>query len=421
MKIRFKNARLLPFSGEDAPFLGELHTLDDAIAYVGEATDSDERFDRVIDCQGGLIIPGFKNAHSHSGMTFLRSLADDLPLDRWLNEQVFPKEAQLRPEDVYTLTKLAFLEYLTSGITACFDMYYARDAIASASIDTGFRTVITGGANDYGGSAEEMRQEHKRFSALHPLISYQLSVHGEYTTSLPLLKDIAALVQSLKSPFYAHMNETADEVAGCVSRYGRRPFEQFDALGLFDYGGGGFHCAHLSRAEMDILKARGLYAITCPASNLKLASGIAPLEELRQLGVPIAIGTDGPASNNCLDMFREMFLVSALQKLGHGALAMPASAVLEMACHTGALAMGLHNCDSLAPGKQADLCLIDLNQPNMQPENNIVKNLVYSGSKHNVALTMIAGRVLYEQGAFHTGDDPAQLYAEARAIVRRMA
>lgn len=420
MKIRFKNARILPFCGEDTPFSGELHTQDDRVAYVGETPDTDGRFDRVIDCRGGLILPGFKNAHSHSAMTFLRSLADDLPLGEWLSEQVFPKEAKLQAEDVYTLTKLAFLEYLSGGITACFDMYHARDAIASASMDAGFRTVITSGANDYGGSAEQMRDEHKRFSSLHPLISYQLSVHGEYTTSLPLLSDIAALVKSLKAPFYSHMNESAEEVAGCIRRYGRRPFEQFDALGLFDYGGGGYHCVHLSQGEMEIIQARGLYAITCPASNLKLASGIAPIEELRRLSIPIAIGTDGPASNNCLDMFREMFLVTALQKLRHGACATPAPAVLEMACHTGALAMDLKDCDSLAPGKQADLCLIDLNQPNMQPENNIVKNLVYSGNKQNVALTMIAGRVLYERGEFHTGDDPASLYAKAREIVRRI-
>ncbi|MDO4572899.1 MAG: amidohydrolase, partial [Clostridia bacterium] len=391
------------------------------IAYAGPAEETDARFDRVIDCRGGLLLPGFKNAHTHSAMTFLRSLADDLPLQDWLTTQVFPKEAQLTPEDVYLLTKLAFLEYLTSGITACFDMYYFREAIARAAVDTGFRTVLVGCANDYGGTAAETEAEYRRFSALHPLVSYRLGIHAEYTCSLPLLKDFAALVQTLKAPFYTHMNETAREVEDCLRRHGRRPFELLDSLGLFDFGGGGYHCVHLSDSEMEIMRARGLYAVTCPGSNMKLASGVAPLEELRARGVPVAIGTDGPASNNALDMFREMFLATGLQKLRHGACAMPAAEVLQMACHTGAAAMGLPDCDSLLPGKQADLCLIDLRQPNMQPENNLVKNLVYSGSKANVALTMVAGRVLYENGCFHTGDDPERLYAEAAAIVRRLA
>lgn len=420
MKIRFINAKILPTGGEDAPLLGELWTTGDRIAYVGPAVDTDERFERVIDCGGDLLLPGFKNAHTHSAMTFLRSLADDLPLQEWLTQQVFPKEAQLTPEDVYTLTQLAILEYLTSGITACFDMYYFRDAIAAAGVDMGFRTVLVGCANDYGGTAEETEAEYRRFSALHPLVSYELGIHAEYTTSLPLLKDFSALVHTLKRPFYSHMSETAREVEECVSRYGKRPFEQLDALGLFDYGGGGYHCVHLSDSEIEIMRARGLYAITCPASNLKLASGVAPVAELLDAGVPVAIGTDGPASNNCLDMFREMFLVTGLQKLRHGACAVPAAAVLRMACSTGALAMGLKDCDRLEAGKQADLCRIDLRQPNMQPENNVVKNLVYSGSKQNVRMTMVAGRVLYEDGVFPLCPDPGRLYAEAAGIVRRM-
>ncbi len=420
MKIRFIHARILSFDETDAPFWGELRTEDDAIAYVGPPEETDGRFDRVIDCRGGLLLPGFKNAHAHAAMTFLRSMADDLPLQQWLTELVFPREAKLGPEDVYTLTKLANLEYLSGGITAGFDMYYFRDAIARAGIDMGFRTVLVGCANDYGGSARETEDEYRRFSSLHPLVSYELGIHAEYTTSLPLLQDFSALVHQLKRPFYAHMNETAREVEECVARCGKRPFEQFDALGLFDYGGGGYHCVHLSANEIEIMRARGLYAITCPASNLKLASGVAPVTALLRAGVPVAVGTDGPASNNCLDMFREMYLVTALQKLLHGADAMPAEEVLKMACSTGARAMGLDQCDRLAAGKQADLCLVDLDRPNMQPENNIVKNLVYSGGKQNVRLTMVAGRVLYEDGRYDTGDDPERIYAEAAAIVRRI-
>jgi 5-methylthioadenosine/S-adenosylhomocysteine deaminase len=168
------------------------------------------------------------------------------------------------------------------------------------------------------------------------------------------------------------------------------------------------------------MKERKMTVVTCPGSNTKLASGVAPVYEYLARGIPVAIGTDGPASNNCLDMFREMFLVTGLQKLRHGAEAVDATDVLEMACRNGAYACGFPDCDCLAVGKQADLVLIDLHQPNMQPLNNIEKNVVYSGSKQNVILTMVAGKVLYENGEFHIDDDPERIYAEANRIIRRM-
>ncbi|MEN6339414.1 MAG: amidohydrolase [Clostridiaceae bacterium] len=420
MKTRFFNARILPLDGKTPLFAGELVVDGSKIASMGTQGEPAGSFDREIDCRGNLLIPGFKNAHTHSGMTFLRSLADDLPLQRWLTEQVFPKEAQLTPDDVYVLTKLAIMEYLTSGITTMFDMYFARDSIAQAAIDTGFRACLVGCANDYGGTAEETVSEYELFSSLHPRIAYQLGFHAEYTTSYPLLKSLADMVQSLKRPFYTHLSETTTEVASCVQHSGMRPIEYLDSLGLFDFGGGGYHCVHVSEHEMEILKERNMIVVTCPGSNTKLASGVAPVAEYLSRGIPVAIGTDGPASNNCLDFFREMFLVTGLQKLHHGAEAVDALEVLNMACRNGAYACGFLDCDCLAVGKQADLVMIDLAQPNMQPLNNIEKNIVYSGSKQNVALTMVAGSVLYERGEFHIGDEPERIYAEANRIIQRM-
>lgn len=420
MKTRFFNARILPLDQATPLLAGELITDGDAISYLG--TDGSDRgpFNREIDCRGNLLVPGFKNAHTHSGMTFLRSLADDLPLQRWLTEQVFPKEAQLTPDDIYVLTKLAILEYLTSGITTMFDMYFFRESIAQAAVDTGFRAALVGCANDHGGTAQQTADEYARFTHFHPRITYRLGFHAEYTTSLPLLKDLAEMVGSLRQPFYTHLCETQAEVDSCVGHSGMHPIEYLDSLGLFDYGGGGYHCVHVSEREMEILKARNMIAVTCPGSNAKLASGVAPVFEYLRRGIPVAIGTDGPASNNALDMFREMFLVTGLQKLQHGAEAVDARDVLNMACRNGAYACGFDDCDCLAVGKQADLVLIDLQQPNMQPLNSIEKNIVYSGSKQNVRLTMVAGKVLYENGEFFVGDDPARIYAEANRIIRRM-
>ena len=420
MKTKLFNARVLPLDGQTPLFTGELAIEDGRIASLGPQGSAQGPFEREIDCRGNLVLPGFKNAHSHAGMTFLRSLADDLPLQKWLTEQVFPREKRLTAEDVYTLTKLAILEYLGGGVTAMGDMYFARESIAQAAIDTGFRATLVGSANDYGGTAEETICEYEHYNALHPLVRYELGFHAEYTTSKPLLLELAAMVRRMRRPFYAHLNETRAEVESCLSHSGLRPIEYLDSLGLFDYGGGGYHCVHVSESEMDILKHRGMIVVTCPGSNTKLASGVAPIAEYRSRGIPVAIGTDGAASNNCLDFFREMFLVSGLQKLRHGADALDALDVLNMACRTGAYACGLPECDCLAPGKQADLIVLDLNQPNMQPLNNIEKNVVYSGSKQNVALTMIAGRVLYERGEFFIGEAPERIYAKANEIVRRI-
>ena len=420
MITRFYNAKILPLDGSNELLSGELVVSGSSIVSLGKEGGYLGAVDREINCSGNLLMPGFKNAHTHSGMTFLRSLADDLPLQSWLSEQVFPKEAQLTPEDVYTLTKLAIMEYLTSGITMMFDMYFYRDSIAQAAIDTGFRAALVGCANDYGGTAKETADEYAKFTKLDPLISYRLGFHAEYTSSEPLMRDLSALVADLKQPFYTHLNETRAEVESCVAHSGMRTIEYLDSLGLFNYGGGGYHCVHVSQREMEILKSRNMVVVTCPGSNTKLASGVAPVYEYRKRGIPVAIGTDGPASNNCLDFFREMFLTTGLQKLNHGAEAVDAMDVLEMACKTGAYACGFDDCDCLAPGKQADLILIDLQQPNMQPLNNIEKNVVYSGSKQNVALVMIAGKVLYEKGEFFIGEDPAHIYTEANRIIRGM-
>ncbi len=421
MDIRFKNAKIAAFcDGLSQVTEGEIHVSDDVISYVGPKPDVPIAFDREIDCHGNLLLPAFKNAHTHSGMTFLRSFADDLPLQTWLTEKVFPFEAQLTPDDVNVLSRLAILEYLSSGMSTNFDMYYNRDAIADASISLGFRTVLMGAANDFGGTAAEMEREYKKFNVLHPRISYRMGFHAEYTTSLPLMQDIAAMTRQYKEPLFAHIAETKAEVEGCVSRYGMRPLALLDSLGMFAYGGGGFHCVHVSEQEMEIMQRRGLYAVTCPGSNTKLASGIAPIHEYLERGIPVAIGTDGPASNNCLDMFREMFLVTGLQKLLHGADAVDAIDVLRMACCNGSRCLGLPDCDSLAPGKQADIVMIDLDRPNMQPVNDVLKNVVYSGSKENVKMTMVAGRVLYENGAFFVNDDPERIYRAANAVINRM-
>lgn len=418
MRIRFYNARILTMADGFSVQEGELWVEGNRILSVGKRPGrQDYDWDREIDARGNLLMPGFKNAHTHSGMTFLRSYADDLPLMDWLNEKVFPMEARITAEDIYHLDKLAILEYLTSGITAAFDMYLAPDAMARASIDCGFRTVLTGGLNNFVQSPQQLEEWYVKYNGYHELLRFELGFHAEYTTGEDLLRQVAVLARKYQAPVFCHNSETAGEVEDCKKRTGMTPTRYLDSLGIFDYGGGGYHCVHMSEEDLDILKARGVYAITNPGSNTKLASGIAPIERMMEKGIGLAIGTDGPASNNCMDMFREMFLTTGLAKLRQqDAAAVDANQVLAMATLGGARAMGLSDCDTLQEGKLADLIMLDLHQPNMQPLNHITKNLVYSGSKQNVILTMINGKILYENGAFYIGEDPEEIYRKANEI-----
>ena len=433
MNVRFYNAKILCLK-DDAKreyqiIEGELWVRGDSIAYIGDGGDTSAvlkpgeviLWDREIDASGKLILSGFKNAHTHTAMTFLRSYADDLPLQDWLFNQVFPREGQLTEDDCYWLNILGIMEYLTSGITSNFDMYFFPPVDAKASADTGFRTVQTSGLNNFGGTVELMEENYHIVNEMSDLTSFIVGFHAEYTTSMELMEGVAKLAHKLKSPVFLHNSETKSEVEECIGRWSKTPTQLTEDLGMYEYGGGGYHCVWMDDADFEIFKKRGLTAVTNPASNLKLASGIAPISRYLAEGIPVAIGTDGPASNNCLDMFREMFLTTALAKVKDmDAAAVPANEVLYMATTAGARAMGLSDCDDLAVGKKADLVMIDLMQPNMQPENNLVKNLVYSGSKQNVTMTMVNGRILYEGGKFDIGFDPKEIYAKANAIIGRM-
>ena len=419
--IRLYNGLVMPMTSDCSYFSGEVWTDGGKIAYVGPARSGVlPEFEREIDLGGDLVIPGFKNAHAHSAMTFLRSYADDLPLQSWLFDKVFPLEERLTPEAVYAFTRLAILEYLSGGMTASFDMYFHRDAYAQANIDSGFRTVICG-ALSAGDRISVAADDYAKFNSLHPLIGYLPGVHAEYTADERLLREMSELVHQLKSPFWTHNSETRSEVDGCMARHGMSPTACLDSLGLFDFGGGGYHCVWFTDDDVRIFAEKGLWAVTCPCSNAKLASGIAPLGRFEKRGVKLAIGTDGPASNNALDMFREMYLACVLQKLERqDAAACPAEGILYAACSGGARAMGLENCDCLAEGKAADLAVINMNRPNMRPVHAVAKNLVYSGTRDIVRLTMVAGRILYENGEFFVGEDPGRIYAEAEKYTREL-
>lgn len=420
--IRFFNGKILTLKENFDIFDGEVWVDGDKITYVGKNRDdhTDFTFDKEIDLNGNLLMPSFKNAHAHSAMVFGRSFSDDLPLQEWLYDKIFPMETLLCGDDIYKLSKVAFLEYLTSGISACFDMYYFPENMAKASVDTGFRTVMCGAVNNFKESVTLLEEYYNKYNNYNELISYKLGFHAEYTTDKSIMKNIAKLAEKYQAPVFMHSSETMSETQECIHQYNKTPTELFEKLGLFNYGGGAFLSVWVNEDDLEIYKKHGVWAVINSASNCKLASGVAPVETMIKEGINLAIGTDGASSNNALDMFREMYLTCALQKIKNkDASSTDANEVLKMATVGSARCMGLYDCDCIDNGKKADLIVIDMNRPNMQPIHNITKNLVYSGSKDNIKLTMINGKILYENGVFPTLDIE-KIYTEANEVVKRI-
>lgn len=417
MLTLFKNARILTMEEGKGIFFGNILVEDERIKII--STDIiNGAFDRVIECDGNLLMPGFKNAHTHSAMSFARSISDDIPLDKWLNDVIFPMEAKLTSDDLYHLSKVSVLEYLSSGITACFDMYYQPETFMKTCLEMGFRAVLLGTVTKYRESVQEMKDAYAKInSEKNSLVTYQLGFHAEYTATEEILLELSKASHELKCPIYTHSSESKKEVDECIMRHGLTPTEYMDKLGLFDYGGGAFHCVYFSDNDIKIFKDKKLTVVTNPGSNAKLASGIAPIDKYLKQGINLALGTDGAGSNNGLDFFYEMRLASSLQKLSNNdASAGQALDILKAATVGGAKAMRLYDSDVLKEGKYADMIMIDLSRPSMQPLNNIEKNIVYSGSKDIIKMTMVNGQIRYMDGKFFVNEPISDIYKKAQEI-----
>ena len=284
------------------------------------------------------------------------------------------------------------------------------------------RCVQCGTVNNFTHSARELEDFYVRLNHMDPLMGYRLGFHAEYTTDETILKEIAELAEKYRAPVFMHLAETEKEVEQCRLKHnGMSPVEYLDSIGIFRYGGAGFHGVHLSEHDMEILKRDQVAIVTNPGSNVKLASGIAPIRELLARGITVAIGTDGPASNNALDMFREMYLTAGLAKLREqDAGAVDAQDVLRMATVNGAKVMGIPESSTLEVGMNADLIRIGLKTPDMHPFHDFARNLVYSGHACDVRMTMVAGKILYEDGNYHIGVNPSELYEKVEKIADRV-
>ena len=421
MKILLKNARILTMK-DDKIIEGSIVVKDNRIAYIGNDYKTFGPFDREIDCEKNLLMPGFKNAHAHSSMVFLRCKADDERQHEWLFNTCLPREQFLIPEDIYALNKVAYLEYLTSGITAIFDYYFFIPSMAKSAEDFGMRTVLLGTYEHGVTSLEQEVGNYRKYNEnKDSVVSFCVGLHAEYTADENRIAKTKQAIELTHSPFFTHISETEGEVQGCIERHNMPPAKYLYESGLFAYGGGGYHCVHLTDEEAQIFKDNNLTIVTCPCSNAKLAAGIVPITKYYNMGINIAIGTDGPASNNGLDMFKEMYLLASFNRLQtKDDKFIPAFEFLKMATVNGAKAMGLKDADVLDEGKLADIIMIDLSRPSMQPLNNIVTNLVYAGSKDNIKMTMINGKILYENGKIYLNESVEDIYKEAQKATERL-
>jgi 5-methylthioadenosine/S-adenosylhomocysteine deaminase len=412
---------------------GGVAILDDTIVETGPAAELAARYpgaERLIAAHG-LIMPGLINTHTHAAMACCRSLADDLPLMQWLQEYIFPIEAKLTGEIVYRATLLSLAEMIKSGTTSFCDMcLFARDVARAVDI-SGMRAWIGEVLYDfpspnYGEVAAGFAYVEDLFARYedHPLITITVDPHAVYTCSPDLLQSLKDLADSRESLYIIHLSENDEEVKSSQERYGVTPVMHLENLGLLDSRVVANHCVILTDAETDLLAQRGVKVVHCPESNMKLASGIAPVPRMHAAGICVGLGTDGSASNNNVDMFGEMNSAAKLHKAASlDPTAMPAATVLAMATVQGAGVLDATNdIGSLEPGMKADLIVLDMNQPHLTPLFNIPSQMVYAARGADVIHSIINGRIVMKNRRLTTLDEEKILsdMAAVAETIRKM-
>lgn len=399
------------------------------ISEIGEISPSGRE---VVDAAGGLVMPGLVNAHSHVAMTLLRGVADDKPLDAWLQEDIWPIEAELTAEDVRVGTQLAMVELIRSGTTAFADMYFYMDTVAEVVREAGLRAVLGHGCITVGKSDAQAREDFETGLAFareydgvaDGRIRTAFMPHSLTTVGAEFLEEFVPRAREVDVPVHYHANETEEEVQPIVDREGQRPLEYAEELGLTASSDFIAHGVHLSDAEISVLAESGMGVVHCPASNMKLASGMAPVQALLDAGVSVGLGTDGAASNNDLDMFDEMRDAAMLGKLQtKDASAVDAASVVRMATQAGADILGFDS-GRIEPGANADLIVIDLDAAHLTPKHDLVSHLAYAAKGSDVRHSVCNGQVIMRDREVLTLDsEQIQETAEqqARDLVARAA
>ena len=386
----------------------------DTIVDIGQGSPSPHvEAIKTIDAQGGLLLPGLINAHTHLPMTLFRGLADDLPLMEWLNRYIFPVEKRMDKDFVRVGALLGCAEMILSGTTTFCDMYLFEQQVAEAAQVSGMRCVVGEVLYDFPSPNYGKLQEGFRYTEdlikswqQDPLISVAVEPHSLFTCSPSLLEHAADLALQYGVPLITHLAETLDEIKQVVERYGKRPVHHLKDLGLLNDNLIAAHCVHLEAEELDLLAEKGVKVVHNPESNMKLASGIAPVPEMLSRGIPVGIGTDGCASNNNLDLFAEMDTAAKLHKVcSMDPTVMDALSVLKMATIEGARVLGMEDAvGSIEKGKKADFIVLDTKKPHLTPMYNPYSHIVYAARAHDVCHTVINGSLVMENRVLLTLD-----------------
>lgn len=394
MIIKFINATILT-DGDSDVFKGEVVVDNNIIKYVGDKYEGD--FDDVIDCNNNILMPGFINCHAHSPMTLLKGVGEGCSLEDWLFKHIIPLEKTLTKQDIYNGTKLAVQEFLKNGITCFQDSYFYPEVTAQVCQEMGIRAVISlsqGYSQTKFLTEKQLENLYLKLKDKYNLVKFNFYFHSTYTCDEKQILSAIKLAKKYNTFVGTHASETLTEVGNCTAKNnGKTPIMLLENLGFFDVDNLIAHCVVLEKEDLVILNKYKVNIVHNPASNLKLGSGIANLKAMEQNGVNICLGTDGSASNNRLDMFREMYLASVLQKaLFNDATLFTPQKVLNMATKNGAKALGYDNLGQIKQGYLADLILIE-----NTAQNCIKSEIVYANGAENVLLTMVNGNIVYKK------------------------
>lgn len=425
----FENVAVLKADGTYLPcaFVG---VRDNRIVYVGEAAPTED-FGEAVDGCDRLLVPGLTNAHTHVAMTLLRGYGEDLPLQSWLFDRIFPFEDKLSAEAVYWGSMLGVAEMLMTGTTSFTDMYYFCEDTVRAVAESGIKANIGRGISCFDPSksfcdlpayAETQALIRDYHGACDGRLLIDVAPHAEYTTRPDILEDAAKLAATHNLRMHIHVSETASEHRECVGRHGKTPTRLLEQVGMLSRPITVAHGVFLTDDDVMCLSDHGATLAHCAKSNLKLGSGMAPIVKYGNMGLSVAIGTDSAASNNALDMWDEMRVAALMAKgLDRDAGVMPASQMLYMGTRAGALSQGRDDCGDIAEGFRADLVMLDRRDIGLCPTHAPLSNVLYGAGSRAVCMTMVDGRVVYQNGEFKTLDIERVRYEVSRAVNRILA
>lgn len=401
------------------------------IAYIGSNAPSDYQGERY-NGAGKLAMPGFFNTHCHVPMTLLRGYGEGLPLHRWLHERVFPFEAKLTEDAIYWGTLLGTAEMIASGVTSFTDMYFKLESMCKAVNQSGIKANICNGVTSHITSDQRLKETGAYTdytnalsyvgSLNHDRIALDMGIHAEYTSNVPIIEDVVELARDNDLRLHIHLSETKSEHEECKIRRGKTPTEYFNQLGVFENPTTCAHCVWVEDGDIEILANPNITVAHCPSSNLKLGSGVAPIIEMINKGVRVAIGTDGASSNNNLNMLEEISLAAMVQKgFTQNPLALSTSQLVEISSRNGAISQGREDCGSIKVGNRGDIIVLNTDAPHLQPEFDLLANVFYSAQSSDIVLNMVDGEVLYENGEFKTIDIERVMFEANRAVEKTLS